>query len=408
MNDNDKEELLRDHVESEQGIHSDEPTQDTTTVMHSEAAESSQEVSSMPSVSQTTEGNTSMNHTPLVANAKPYEQSNTTSSPGVLVLQWLTYAFWGWTAVALSWLAIVSVNYFINGRQEYESSGTAVAYALAATIVLFLIAMVCDMFYAKREPLHKTGVASVIMIIHAVIFALFGIGWLILAVFGLVRLIIGPENGYVVNDASTTLIVVGFIMSVVYAASLLRTLRMVQKRLIPYLYWGVMGLITATLIGLGVGGPAIYANSVKNDRLLEANLSSVSSAINSYAQKNEKLPSSLSDIRGNLNEASRTLLDRNLVEYKPGKEVPSLTDMTSNKQQTMNITWSSSLNRKTFEYQLCASFKSDKNTYGRYGPDEEALSGYRPSSPDVYNHKSGHICYDLQTRQGYSITQPAY
>lgn len=403
---NENEELLREHVDSEHGHHYDEPAQSTTTIVHT-AAESSPGEAPSPTVPLAA---------PAVAPvASPSAQPATSvNTPGLLVLQWLTYAFWGWAAVSLSWLAMVSVSYFINGSRDYESSGSMVAYALAATIVLFLIALVCDVFYTRKEPLHKTGMASAIMVIHAVIFALFGIGWLITAVFGAVRSVIGPENSYSSSDSSTTLVVVGIMMAVIYSVSLLRTLRMVQQRIIPYLYWGVVAITVVVLVSLGIGGPALYANRTKEDRLIEAHLTSVSTAINGYATAHDKLPGSLTAIRADLNEDARRLIDKNLVEYTPGKEVEVLStvEVPSNLPKTPKDVSllpypEKNTNKKSFQYSLCVTFKSAKNAYGRYGKEtSQGSADYRPSMPDVYFHEAGRTCYDLQT--GASYPYPAY
>jgi len=41
---------------------------------------------------------------PLIATPAAPIASTSHNSPGLLVLQWLTYAFWGWTVLALAWL----------------------------------------------------------------------------------------------------------------------------------------------------------------------------------------------------------------------------------------------------------------------------------------------------------------
>lgn len=394
---NEKEELLRDHVDSEHGVHTDEPPQSTTTVVHQEAAEDTVapvEALTVPIGAQTD------------VSQMTQQDAKTANAPGLLVLQWLTYAFWGWTAVALSWLGVVSVNYFVNGTRSYESSGSMIAYALAATVVLFVISFVCDLFYNRREPLHKKGMASVIMVIHAVIFALFGIGWLITAVFGTVRLVIGPESSYDAGEASTTLIIVGLVMAVVYAAALLRALRMKLQKTTPFIFWGVMGAVAAIFVGLGAFGPAFYANSTKNDRLIEANLNDVSRAINGYTSAQGKLPKTLQTIRGQLNEGGKTLVDNQLVEYKAGTQVQSSSNRGAAEVDpkpgvSLRYPDISDSQKKSFTYSLCVTYKSSKNIYGRYGKEMSAGADYRPSEPDVYYHDVGRTCYDLQTNSSY-------
>src|SRR5680860_463031 len=101
------------------------------------------------------------------------------NTPGIIVLQWLTYAFWGLTVFATSLLSASVIAYFITPTNNNDFS----AYATAAVLVLLPISVICDIFYSKQEPEHKTGASSIIMIIHAVFFALFSIGALIAIVF---------------------------------------------------------------------------------------------------------------------------------------------------------------------------------------------------------------------------------
>lgn len=89
-----------------------------------------------------------------------------------LVLAWLTYAFWGWTVLALSILTGSIITSFMN-----ESSVNGFTpYGIAALLVLLPIAFLCDTFYIKKEAKTKKGAELAISAIHAVIFALFGVG----------------------------------------------------------------------------------------------------------------------------------------------------------------------------------------------------------------------------------------
>src|SRR5690606_24348193 len=110
------------------------------------------------------------------------------NTPGIIILQWLTYAFWGWLIVGLIWLiALVFMNALTDSAEDVLGM---LPYAIAGTTVVLPIALTWDLFYRKHEPKKKTGGASVIMILPAVIFALPGIGALILAVFMLVNMLL--------------------------------------------------------------------------------------------------------------------------------------------------------------------------------------------------------------------------
>ncbi|MGH7250207.1 MAG: hypothetical protein ACREGC_04480, partial [Minisyncoccia bacterium] len=126
--------------------------------------------------------------TPVAQEYKPPGTTNTSpvhnlNTPNVIVMQWLTYAFWGWTALSLSILTGIVLANFINKADM----GSFTPYAIAAVLVLLPISFVCDYFYSKHEPGKNTGSAMVVMVIHAVLFALFGVGALIGIVFSLVQ-----------------------------------------------------------------------------------------------------------------------------------------------------------------------------------------------------------------------------
>ena len=325
------------------------------------------------------------------------------NSPGMLVLQWLTYAFWGWTILALAWLTAISVGFFLDPSSTENYQSTTVAYSLAAVVVLFVISLICDIFYSRREPLRKTGAAMVIMIIHAVIFALFGIGSLIVAVFAVVRLLIGDgdSSGYGDSGAMTTLIT-GGVIALVYGATLLRTLRPFKLKRSGLIYWIFMAVVTVTITVLAIAGPTWNARITRDDRLIERTLPQLSESINSYAAKSEALPKTLSDVRDEVSEDTRTLIDRNLVEYKPGKEVES--SNATDAGDTVSLLAPDDPKRsippvgqKVYSYELCVTYKAKKGSDVYPARD---IASYNMTSPDTYQHPAGRVCYDLQT--GYS------
>jgi hypothetical protein len=327
------------------------------------------------------------------------------NSPGSLVLQWLTYAFWGWTVLALTWLTAISVGFFIN-RESIESyQSTTVAYSLAAVLVLFVISLICDIFYSRVEPLKKHGAAMVIMIIHAVIFALFGIGALIVAVFAVVRLLIGDGDGSSYGDSgAVTTLITGLIIAVVYGATLLRTLRPFKLKRSGLVYWVFMAIVTIAITTLGIAGPTWNARVTRDDRLIERTLPQLSEAIRSYTAKADKLPANLAEVRDEVTGETRTLIDRNLVEYKPGKEV---TASDTNASESTSVLAPDDPRRsppitpeseKSFMYTLCVTYKAKKGT-GQTYPAYDV--GGNSISPETYYHEAGRVCYDLTTSYSY-------
>ncbi len=309
------------------------------------------------------------------------------NTPGILILQWLTYAFWGWTILVLAYLTMMSVSFFVDGSSSTYSENSIVAYLLAATLVLLVISLVCDVLYSRREPEHKNGASMVIMIIHAVIFALCGIAAVIVAVFAVVNMLIngtGPGN--------TTALLTGLVIAVVYAATLLRTLRPASiPKLVPK-YWILMAAVIVGIAALGISGPAAYERSTRNDRLIESGLGAVSSEINSYTEKNDKLPSSLSDIRGDLYGNGAKLVDQNLVEYKPGKKI-------TRDDGDVVIQIYPDPRPTTYTYELCVTYKARKGSGDIYYSRESQVT--TPTTPETYTHSEGYHCYKLQTQYDY-------
>lgn len=135
---------------------------------------------------------------------------------GTIILQWLTYAFWGWTVFILS---ILTYTVFTDFLDQGDSSSFNY-YVISAALVLLPISLVCDYLYSKKEPRKKAGGASVVMIIHAVLFALFGIGSLIWAVFSVVSLLTSDgDTSSTFAGLYSSLVIAGF-----YGATFARTL----------------------------------------------------------------------------------------------------------------------------------------------------------------------------------------
>lgn len=179
------------------------------------------------------------------------------TNAGTIILQWLTYAFWGWTVLILSFLTYNVLSDFISG------DGSSVNYYLiAALAVLLPISLICDYFYAKGEPVKKTGAAMVVMVIHAVIFALLGIGSLLGAAFSLVALLTshGSSGGVGFYDQSTThqtatiYLIGALIVAVFYAITFARTINPASLKWIVRAYKLAMPALIIILIVLGVIG----------------------------------------------------------------------------------------------------------------------------------------------------------
>lgn len=146
-------------------------------------------------------------------------EPNNSHSAGVFILQWVTYALWGWTLLVLSWVIFALVLSILN-----ESSiGELILYPISALVILLPASIVADSFYGKKEPKTKKGGALAIMVIHVVIYVLFMIGFLIAAMFSIVNMAMSVSSGDS-NDALGYLIS-SLLVSACYALLIVRTLR---------------------------------------------------------------------------------------------------------------------------------------------------------------------------------------
>jgi competence protein ComGC len=297
---------------------------------------------------------------------------------GMLVLQWLTYAFWGWTVLTLSFLTASVLTSFILGAE----SGDFNIYAIAAVLVLLPAAFTCDVFYSRKEPVKKTGAALAVMAIHAVLFALIAMGTLITAVFTVVSMFVsaGESDGKIVALTSS------LIICVYYVLIFLRTLNPVRlshlRKAFRFCMLGFVLLMTV----LGIVGPIAKEREVRNDKLIEANVSQLATEINNYTNDNNELPDTLNqlDLEGDV----ALMVSKNLIVYKPNTKTAIQQDYSYSNSSR------SSLSGSTYYYQLCANFKKASRYYSSYNTREN--SEYR-SYVYATQHPAGEYCYKVST-----------
>lgn len=307
----------------------------------------------------------------------PVEEKH--NNPGLIVLQWLTYAFWGGTVIAASILSTITLMHYIAGTNV----GDSIVYAVAATLVLLPISVVCDIFYIKQEPEKKTGASTVIMAIHAVLFALFGIGSLVTIVMSLVTITISSSN----LDSTMVTLYSAIIIAVLLAALFLRTL--LPKKLFKFRKYFVilMIIVVGGICAFAIFGPVVDARLTRNDRLIESGLPNISTAIDSYAGDHNQLPDTLSALT--LTGDAKKLVTDNLVRYQK--------DAAPSTQSSYDYS------SYTLFYQLCVSYTKASST--QY-PDETSSSSNGYSSyPYTYSHPAGDKCYKLETA-GNNINMP--
>ena len=222
----------------------------------------------------------------------------------------------------------------------------------------------------EHEPQKKSGAGMFVMVIHAVIFALFGIGSLIFCVFSVVQLTTALDN-----STSLVTILSSLIIAVLYGLAFLRTLNPFKKQIVARLYGFVMLGVVALFVVLSFIGPIAQSMSTKDDRRIDGQLESIKSSIESYISINKKLPVALSDV--SLSAEAKKIVADNLVTYKADGEskIQDIEDMLS------------------YKYRLCATYKQAsqyKSNYATYA-DRNEYSNYLSTS----NHDKGEVCYKL-------------
>ncbi|HUC87009.1 MAG TPA: hypothetical protein VMR75_01610 [Candidatus Saccharimonadales bacterium] len=199
---------------------------------------------------------------PVVGASMPFPSAPQTpvaphsANAGTIILQWLTYAFWGWTVLAL---AILTVSVFQRLLAGSDVS-TYNYYVIAALVVLLPISFGCDMVYSKTELDKKVGASLFVMVVHAVIFALFTISALLFVAWSVVSL--------ATNHSYSSITLAGLfgalLISAFYAITFLRTLNPAHILWIPKVYrFTMVGLFVVFAI-LGFTKPTFYSAPAAN------------------------------------------------------------------------------------------------------------------------------------------------
>jgi hypothetical protein len=321
--------------------------------------------------------------TPPVVSSEVPQAHKSQADAVTLVLQWLTYAFWGWFALAVLWLGAVVYAFLVSGSDSNDWTGI-VSYPIASVLVLLIVAAVVDFFYRRREPAKKEGFATAVMVIHTVIFALCGIGALVASVFAGINLVLSETPS--TSDGIRVVLFTALTMVPLYALLTARTTLVAKWRRIPMLTTIILSIGAAVFIGIGVFGPVMKSVVTRQDRQVSSALSSIVYAVNSYDQENDKLPESLNGLDFNTYDSADTttiksLLDKGAITYKPNTK-----SGTKPSEQDAYST------RTVHYYQLCATFTSAQTSpYATY-----SSTSYSESVSAQY-HKKGEQCYNVKT-----------
>jgi hypothetical protein len=318
---------------------------------------------------------------------KPVTNDN---QPIALILQWLTYAFWGLLIIALSSLITSILSHFLFEN----TSNFEVIYSLAASIIFLPLALVSELFYQKHEPERKTGAASFLQVIHAVIFAIIAIIALIVALFSSLQLLTLAE----IEDQQTVSIYGSLISAVLFILLFVRIVAPFATKWLRRLYWIFTVVAAVIVIAISFLGPVAGIIETRQDRLIDSALPDMQSAINNYVATQNKLPDSLDDIE--LTGDAQSAFEQKLVEYKPNSAEPTTQPLDGSSDRTL-------ADNTTHYYQLCATYKQKSEYYDTYAPKtpmyESSPSGVQHSYYiDTYNHPKGYHCYSLSTNSIYT------
>jgi len=288
--------------------------------------------------------------------------------------------------LAMSILTGIVLASFKNGKYMNGS----IPYVIAATLVLLPISVVCDHFYSKYESHKKTGPSSIVMVIYAVLFALFCIGALISIVIIVVELFIGNSTWSTLMPFLFTAIIV----TILYAATFLRTIHPTKPPWLHKAYLLLMVASVGVITVIGIIGPVENQRATRNDRLIDNNLSDIQNSINEYESTNNQLPSSLTSL--SLYGDDQTLANSGLLKYIPNSIPPTQLSSPVTAYST-NAKPIGSPGNFTYYYQLCVTYKK-AGTLGTTDPyaDNSNANGYS-SNIDTEYHPAGYYCYKGST-----------
>lgn len=277
------------------------------------------------------------------------------TSPVTIILQWLTYAFWGWTVVAAAYLAAVIASHTLDSIWVTDSI-EPIAYGIAATLIMLPFSVICDWLYSKREDQTKHGIASVVLIIHVVLYALVAIGALIATAFSIVGLLLSTSD----TTGSVVAIVVSATLVLLFIELIIRMVRPFLFKKSRFVFRLFMTAVILAGLVWGIVGPVRQAIVTKEDRAVRDSLTNLSYAINQYVSANGELPASTDQITedgtflnayylGVSPDTLKSLIDRDLVTYTPNTKAFSEEDSSD---ATIDLKAAT----RTYYYELCGVF----------------------------------------------------
>jgi len=309
--------------------------------------------------------------------ATPDKQVPVLNPATTAVLQWLSYALWGWTTVAIGYLVWV-VTYYNSNHSFSDISPESIPYGVVAIIILLTTSLLLDIFYSKREVEHKTGISSVIVVLHSVIFGLLGVGALVVVAFNIVNIAIAVSD----PAEAATVILTALTFFVLYGLILVRIVRPFGIAKLRLIFRLAVSAIAAIVIITAIVGPIVEIGKSKDDRAVESALSDIDSDMRTYVRNNNELPASLNvllesdDLRSIKNPSLiKELVERDLITYT-----------ANNKESEVDYSSSRSSSSTTLFYELCGvyTYRAPSSSSSVYSNYREAKLGKNCQTLDAF------------------------
>lgn len=303
----------------------------------------------------------------------------TSESAGFMILQWLTYVFWGWTAAAGIWLAFVVASHMIMGVDAYSTQ--TLPYVIAAVVVFAVLSLVCDAAYSRREAPKKTGMSMLLMVIHTVVFALIGVGTFLAALFMAIRIAIDGD----ISQADSRFVGLATfgVAAILYGLVFLRTLNLGKWLRKGRVYSVLMTLAVGGLVALAVIGPLSQSPTAREDLAVEDMAYQLTGAINEYIALNNQLPQKLGDI--SLRESVQKAVANNTLSYTPHDVVSSM-EYSSERQGTFT----------DYRYELCVVFAGERKMNSTTEHSVHVAEDAYVSELSIQAHPAGKTCFKLK------------
>lgn len=302
------------------------------------------------------------------------------STPAFVTMQWLSYAFWALASIAIVYLVSVITNYVLNVDTTVTTE--AVAYAVAASFIVLPLAFTLDVFFSRHEDDNKSNASSVVMVVHAVGFAVISVIALITAVFNLINMVL---NDY--DDKGLWIAVVAAVTTCVLFGILF--IRTIKPELFPRLREYYRYLILALILIAGfwaIFGPGAKALDTKQSRGVRDSMMQITSAVDNYVTSNGTLPKDIDAMMsagyyfGDVSTSQmKDYIVRGVLSYEPNTKAFTEADGV-----------------KTFYYKICGTFDRDLMMGGGMTNMMAREDGYY-NSLDLGNVTAGTHCYDMAT-----------